>query len=180
MTESETSTHGAQGLGPLFSELYDELRALAARRMGRAAQTLQPTALVHEAYVKLSRAHPLRFNDLEHFRATAARVIRQVLVNHAAAAKTLKRGGDRLRVTVDEALLAAETNDVDLVALDAALSKLADVDERQARVVELRFFGGLSMLEVAEQLGVSERTIQADWAVARAWLAWQMREEEGA
>ena len=171
MTETAELSH-------LFGRIYDELRALASRqlRRERVDHTLQPTALVHEAYVKLSRGDTKLFENPQHFRAVAARVIRQVLVDHAAARGTIKRGGKLLRVTLNEAHESGEPESVNVLALDTALSKLAEVDARQSRIVELRYFGGLTIAEVANELEISSRTVSSEWAMARAWLAWQIRE----
>lgn len=152
-------------------EAYDALRGLAAAYLHRerADHTLQPTALVHEAYLKL--ASPDRqWRSRAHFQATAANAMRQILVDHARARAAQKRGGDWVRVTLSGAAAATEALDVDVLALDEALRHLATLDERKARVVELRFFGGLTTAEAAEEVGVSPKTAEADWYFARAWL----------
>ncbi len=156
----------------LLREVYDDLRDLAARHLSRerAGHTLQPTALAHEAWLRMSvqRAGPPP--ERSAFLAAASTTIRRVLVDHARARGAAKRGGDAQRV---EAELVTEdgARAVDLMALDDALGELATLQPRQARVVELRFFGGLGGDEVAEVLGVSPRTVDNDWRVARAWLA---------
>ena len=151
-------------------EVYDQLRGLAEAflRRERPDHTLQPTALVHEAYLRLAEQDRAAWNDSSHFQATAATMIRRILVDHARGHKAAKRGGDWHRVTLSEA--SDGTGDVDLLELDEALVELAGLDERQARVVELRFFGGLGIKEAAAQLGVSPRTVDGDWRLARAWL----------
>jgi RNA polymerase sigma factor (TIGR02999 family) len=156
--------------------VYDELRRLAASyiRRERPGQTLQATALVHEAYVRLIGEKAHNWQNRTHFLAIAALSMRQILVQRARARKAAKRGGDPERITLDEQLLPAKAGghapEVDLVALDAALEKLAALDARQAKVVELRYFGGLSVEETADALGISPATVKRDWTFARAWL----------
>lgn len=152
--------------------LYAELRRIAARalRGERPGQTLQPTALVHEAYLRLLKDDSLSFQNRAHFLAIAARSMRQILVEHARARGAKKRGGQRQRVTLDEGAAAAPPREVELVALDAALERLERIDPAHARIVELRFFGGLTNEEAAEALNVSPATVKRRWAVARAWL----------
>ena len=159
----------AERLLPL---VYEELRAQAARYLGRERKdhTLQATALVHEAYLRLIDQTRVQWNGRQHFFAVAAVMMRRVLVNHAKAKQAAKRGGG-LRVTLDEPMAAAsQERDVDLVALDEALEKLAKLDPEQARLVELRFFAGLPAKEAAEVMGISERTLHREWTVAKAWL----------
>ncbi len=155
----------------LLPLIYAELRALAALRLAneRADHTLQPTALVHEAYLKLIDQTRVQWRDRRHFMAVASEVIRRILVDHARTKKAAKRGGGSKRVDL-EALQHPAVADADFEAIDLALKELAVLDERQARVVELRYFGGLEVSEVAELLGISERTVAGDWKVARAWL----------
>ena len=157
----------------LLGLLYDELHSLADGYMSgeRDDHTLQPTALVHEAWIKLFDRESLDFEDKRHFLATAARAMRQILVDHARSKKRIKRGGDWKRVDSDVDLAEdGSTEDIDLVALDRALEKLKENSERQAQIVELRYFGGLPVEEVATVLGVSERTIVREWRFAKAWL----------
>ena len=164
----------AAGVEDLMPLVYAELRRLAAHylRGERPGQTLQPTALVHEAYFKLLKDRPERWQNRAHFCAIAAHAMRQVLIERARARDALKRGGGQPRVTFDEGLNAsAPENAIDMVALDAALDRLAALDAGQARIVELRFFGGLSIEETAEAMGISPATVKRHWAVARAWLA---------
>ncbi len=155
-----------------FDALYDDLLRLAASHLARerVGHTLQPTALAHEAWVRLHGQRAGVPGDRATFLAAASSTIRRVLVDHARAHAAAKRGGDALRVEVDMPI-ADGLPPVELMSLDEALSALASVHERQARVVELRFFGGLQGEEVAEVLGVSARTVDNDWRVARAWLA---------
>lgn len=159
--------------------VYDELYRMATSQMVRERNdhTLQPTALVHEAYVRLASRKDARFNDRRHFYRTAAMVMRSILINHARDRKRLKRGGGAQKLPLDEAMAAFEERAVDLIALDEALTKLGEIDPRQSEMIELRFFGGLTIAETAEVLGVSERTVQADWALARAWLLREVSKE---
>ena len=161
-------------LEALMPLVYAELRRLAAHylRGERPGQTLQPTALVHEAYLRLLKDRPERWQNRAHFCAIAAHAMRQILIERARARDALKRGGGQPRVTFDEGLQAsAPDSSIDMVALDAALDRLAELDAGQARIVELRFFGGLSIEETAEAMGISPATVKRHWAVARAWLA---------
>ncbi|MCB9896460.1 MAG: sigma-70 family RNA polymerase sigma factor [Planctomycetes bacterium] len=158
----------------LFPVIYGDLRALAADFFrGRGPQTLEPTALVHEAYARLvGRDHDLDgWTGRRHFYSVAALAMRQILVDHARARGAQRRGGDRQRVVLDESDLPATlTAGVDPLELDEALTELARLDPRQARIAELRFLTGLSVAETADVLGVSERTVKLDWRMARAWL----------
>jgi RNA polymerase sigma factor (TIGR02999 family) len=174
----ELLARASQGDPKAVSELmplvYDELRRLAASyiRRERPGQTLQATALVHEAYVRLIGEKAHNFQNRNHFLAIAALSMRQILVQRARARKAAKRGGDPARITLDERLLAAApgAGTIDVVALDTALDRLAALDARQAKVVELRYFGGLSVEEVGEVLEISPATVKRDWTLARAWL----------
>lgn len=158
--------------GALMPHVYSELRAIAAGclRGQAASNTLQPTALVNEAFLKLFDRDRLRVEDRLHFFRLAARVMRQLLVDHARERRSLKRGGARAEATLDEAVAAAAGFDVDVLDLDAALSELAERDPRQGQVVELRYFAGLEVAEVAAILAVSKTTVEEDWRCARAWL----------
>ena len=151
---------------------YRELRRIAAAMMSRerAGHTLQPTALVHAAFLRLTRSSEFAVDDRSEFVSMAAHTMRCILVDHARKRGTLKRGGDRLQLTLDEVDSAAPSKPLDLLELDEALSRLSRVDERQHRIVELRFFGGLKNREVADLLDVSERTVEDDWRLARMWL----------
>ena len=161
-------------LDELLPLVYKELRKLAQARLRDEPQghTLQATALVHEAYVRLVDLNRLTFADRTHFFAVAARVMRQVLVDHARRKRSDKRGGDATRLTLDgvEAQASSPSPDVDVLDLDIALEELAAVDERMARVVELKFFVGLTLEETAQAVGVSHATVERDWMVAKAWL----------
>jgi RNA polymerase sigma factor (TIGR02999 family) len=157
----------------LMPQVYAELRRLAAHylRGERPGQTLQPTALVHEAYLRLLKDRPDRWQNRSHFCAIAAHAMRQILIERARARDAEKRGGGRARVTLDESLAAGGDRSIDILALDEALERLAALDPEQARIVELRFFGGLTVEETADALGSSPATVKRHWAVARAWLA---------
>ena len=160
----------------LLPLVYDELRALAARYLQeeRPSHTLQTTALVHEAYLKLIDQSRVKWKDRTHFFAVAATAMRRILVNHAKAKKRSKRGGDQEKISLDVAAAIYEERALDLVALDEALEQLAAMDQQQSRIVELRFFGGLTVDEVAEVLGISARTVHREWTTARAWLRGQI------
>jgi RNA polymerase sigma factor (TIGR02999 family) len=157
----------------LMPLVYDELRRIAARYVSRErpGQTLQATALVNEAFVRLAAERPRQFQNRTHFLAIAALSMRQILVQRARARNAAKRGGAPLRVTLNDARAGASTpDDIDIVALDEALSRLAAIDPEQAKIVELRYFGGLTVEETAEAVGVSPATVKRQWAMARAWL----------
>ncbi len=156
----------------LLPHFYDELHKMAAAclRRERANHTLQPTALVHEAYLRLVGEKAMRWEDRAHFLAWAARVMRQVLVSHARKRKAEKRGGGRGKIPLDEVTILYEQRTLGLQDLNEALEKLASLDERKARIVEMRFFGDLTVPEVAEVLGLSQTTIEREWRFARAWL----------
>jgi RNA polymerase sigma factor (TIGR02999 family) len=145
-------------------------------RQERGEHTLQATALVHEVYLRLADKDRIQWRSRAHFVAVAATLMRRVLVDHARAVRAEKRGGRAARISLDAALAELPTSDVDLLALDDALARLARLDERKARVVELRFFGGLSVEQAAEVLGVSPRSVESDWSVARAFLRRELTE----
>jgi len=160
-----------------MAAVYKELRKLAATYLQkqRADHTLQPTALVHEAYVKLIDASQVDWQDRAHFFAVAAQTMRHILVDHARTVAAEKRGGGARRIDLDEAISFSEEPDVDLIALDEALQLLARQDETQSRIVELRYFGGLTIEETAAVLKVSPATVKREWAMARVWLYRQMK-----
>jgi RNA polymerase sigma factor (TIGR02999 family) len=162
-----------QALSALMPLVYEELRRLAASymRRERPGQTLQATALVHDAYIRLMQDSKLSWQNRAHFFGIAARSMRQILIERARARRAVKRGGSRIRVTLDAGLLATEAPAIDLEALDEALTRLEALDPELARVVEVRFFGGLSIDEAAETLDVSPATVKRRWTVAKAWLA---------
>jgi RNA polymerase sigma factor (TIGR02999 family) len=165
-----------QALEALLPLVYDELRLLAGRylRRERVGHTLQSTALVHEAYLRLIDQRNVQWQNRAHFFAVAAQMIRRILVDHARKTQSEKRGGQAPRLSLDEAMAVAQDRDVDLVALDDALNGLAEIDEQQARIVELRFFGGLSIEETAEVLKISPATVKRDWVMAKSWLYREM------
>lgn len=155
----------------LFSIVYDELRRIAARSMGRERgdHTLQTTALVHEAYLRLVRSENIQFQAREHFFAVAAQTMRRILVDHARAHRAAKRGGG-FSTSLDECTLVIPERPEDILALDEALLRLAELDSRQSKIVEMRFFGGMREEEIARVLGISSRTVKRDWTMAKAWL----------
>lgn len=154
----------------LFDRLYAELHAVAGRylRYERDGHTLQPTALLHEVYLRLADASA-DWAEPAHFRALAARIMRNVLIDHAIARRAAKRGGGRQVLSLDGDV-ADQPADLDIEELDRALTRLAECDGRKARVVELRFFGGLTAAETATELNISLSTVEADWRMAKAWL----------
>ena len=168
----EWSAGDPRALDRLTPLVYEELRHQAARylRRERPGHTLQTTALIHEAYLRLIDAKDVHWQGRAQFFAIAANLMRRILVEHARRRDADKRGGSHVRVQLDEAVAVADETDVDLLAIDEALDRLAAIDPQQARVVELRFFSGLSVEETAAALGVSPKTVKRDWSVARAWL----------
>ena len=170
LMELRAGEAGAEGR--LVEAVYWELRrmAVAYMRRERHDHTLQPTALVHEAYMRLIDQRGKDWQNRAHFFGVAAHVMRRILVDHARSRRTTKRGGAARKVELDEAAGLSIERSEELLAIDEALSRLARVDERQARIVELRFFGGLSEEETADVLGISSRTVKRDWNVAKAWL----------
>jgi RNA polymerase sigma factor (TIGR02999 family) len=166
-------SNGDQGaLDRLMPLVYDELRRVARQylRHERSGHILQPTALVHEAYLKLAGQQRVRWQNRAHFFAVAAQLIRRILVDHARSQAAAKRGGGAAAVTLEAALEPSVKRELDVLALDNTLARLATLDPRQARLVELRFFGGLNVEETAEVLGVSSATIKREWRTAKAWL----------
>ena len=175
----EQARHGdEQALATLLPLVYDEMRRLAARhlRRERPGQTLQATALVHEVYMRLLQDLDLSWENRAHFFGIAAQSMRRILIERARARNAAKRGGQQVRVTLDPALVAVPASAIDLEVLDDALTRLAEQDADLARIVEVRFFGGLSIEETAVALGISPATVKRRWTLARAWLA---RELEG-
>jgi RNA polymerase sigma factor (TIGR02999 family) len=163
----------AEPAAQLVEEVYTELRRMADRYVRRErANSVQATELVHEAFLRLAKEKRPQWQNRTHFMAIAAISMRRLLVERARARGASKRGGGRVQVTLDDALLAAQPDEgvVDVVALDRALTALAAIDPQQARLVELRFFGGLTVEETAEALGISPATVKRHWTVARAWL----------
>ncbi|MHC4067216.1 MAG: ECF-type sigma factor [Planctomycetota bacterium] len=163
-----------------LGQVYDELRALARRYLSRQRpdHTLQPTALVHEAYLRLITHRRSQGMDRTQFFWAAARAMRSVLVDHARRRRALKRGGTSRRVPLDQAVTSYDDRSIDLVALDEILERLKATDPRMTRIIDLRFFGGLSEEATAQALGVSARTVRREWRIARAWLHSQLHKEE--
>jgi RNA polymerase sigma factor (TIGR02999 family) len=176
-TPDSDGNHAQRDTNALVGEVYDELRRIAQSAMNqeRPGHTLQATALVNEIYVRLD-ASGRQWNSKAHFFAAAAEAIRRILIDHARSKSAAKRGGGRARIPMDDALAITGAHGVDLLDLDDALQDLAEMDPRMAQVVELRFFGGLEVGEVAEVLGFSKRTIEGDWTTARAWLRSRLTE----
>ena len=175
-------THGDEGAASkLIPVVYDELRKLAGSymRRERTDHTLQATALVHEAYLKLVEQRSVNWQSRSHFFGVAAQLMRRILIDHARGHLAQKRGGEHRKVSLDDAVLFYEQRADELLAVDDCLNRLEKIDPRQARVVELRFFGGLSVEEAAEVLAVSPKTVKRDWSVAKAWLAADLKERYG-
>jgi len=164
-------------LEQLIPLVHAELRRVARRRMGheRVGHTLQATALVHEAYLKLIDIRQVQWQNRAHFFAISSRLMRRILVDHARARGYQKRGGGARNVTLDEALIVTSERGGDLLAVDEALEALAARDRRKSQVVEMRFFGGLSVEETAEALHISIRTVKRDWTMARLWLLRELK-----
>ena len=170
-------TDGDRGvLDELLPVVYGELRKLASSylRRERVGHTLQPTALVHEAYMRLVDQTQVQWQNRAHFFGVAAQMMRRILVDHARAHEAEKRGGEFQKLSLDENIDVSGERDVNLVALDDALNLLAEVDPQKSKIVELRFFGGLSVEETAEVLGVSAPTVKRQWRMAKAWLYGQV------
>jgi len=161
-----------EALDTLMPLVYAELRRLAQHylRQERSDHTLQSTALVHEAYLRLAGQNPPLWQNRAHFFGIAAHVMRQILVEYARAHNTEKRGGGACKLTLDAALDIQQKTDVDVIALDDALDRLCELDPQQSRIVELRFFAGLTIEDTAEVIGISPATVKRDWTSARAWL----------
>jgi RNA polymerase sigma factor (TIGR02999 family) len=161
-----------ESLDKLMPAVYDELRRQAARYLRREqpGHTLQTTALIHEAYVRLVDQRNVQWQNRAHFFGIAAQMMRRILVDHARRRKRAKRGGSDIKISLDDAAVAVQGQDLDVVAVDEALTRLAKIDEQQSRVVELRFFSGLTVEETAEVMGISPATVKRDWSMAKAWL----------
>lgn len=173
---------GLHSADQLMAAVYDELHKIAAQylRKERRDHTLQPTALVHEAYLKLIDISDANWHDRAHFFAVASNVMRHILVDYARAHSAEKRGGEFQKIELDEAVGFSDTEGekkLDILALDESLNRLAAFDEQQSRIVELRFFGGLTIEETAEILQISPATVKREWALAKAWLYSRMKDE---
>jgi len=169
-----------QALDNLIPIVYAELRTIARRYLSHeaASHTLQSTALVHETYFKLVGQQRMRWQNRAQFFGIAAQMMRRILVDHARHQARDKRGGGATKLSLDEAMATVEpASDVDLLALDEALTELAQIDPRGARIIELRFFSGLTLDETAEVLGISSGTVKRDWSTARSWLYREMRQK---
>jgi len=169
---SELSAGRREAWDELMPIVYGELKRMAHRHLRgeRPGHTLNTTAIVHEAYLKLVNIDQLQWRDRAHFFAMASRAMRRILIDHARTRSREKRGGGWTKVTLDDAFKVAEERAEDLIALDDALTRLEQVNERQCRVVEYRFFGGMSIQETAEALGISAASVKRDWMVTRTWL----------
>jgi RNA polymerase sigma factor (TIGR02999 family) len=176
----QTSVGRRDAADKLMLLVYDELHALAHRQLSREASelTLQTTALVHEAYLRLIDQRRVEWQGRTHFFAIGAQALRRALVDHARGRRRDKRGGGRLRLELKDDVALDSGRSPDVLAVDEALVRLAALDARQARIVELRFFGQLDVAEVAEALAVSKRTVEADWTAAKAWLRRELAQEE--
>jgi RNA polymerase sigma factor (TIGR02999 family) len=168
-----------EALDKLVPLVYDELRRQAARylRHERAGHTLQTTALIHEAYLRLIDQKNVHWQNRAHFFGIAAQMMRRILVDHDRTKKRAKRGGSAVRISLSDTTLKSAGQDLDIVALDEALNRLAEIDEQQSRIVELRFFSGLTVEETAEVLSISTATVKRDWSMAKAWLHRELSSE---
>ena len=166
----------------LFELVYEDFRELAAGylRHEPTELTLQPTALVHEAFLRLIDQSDVQWQGRTHFLAIGAKAMRRVLVDHARRRRRKKRGGNRTRISFEDQMFLSPDHDEDLLAVDGLLSELQEIDPRQSQIVELRFFGGMTSIEVAEYLGISKSTADREWRVVRAWLRQQLSEGEDA
>lgn len=169
-----------EALDKLLPVVYDELRKQAARylRRERVGHTLQTTALIHEAYLRLVDQKNVHWQNRAQFFGLAAQLMRRILVDHARTKKRAKRGGSDIRVSLTGAKVLAKSEDLDVVALDEALDRLAQIDEQQSKIVELRFFSGLTVEETAEVLSISPATVKRDWSMAKAWLHRELSSNE--
>jgi len=167
-------------LSHLVPFVYPELRRIARQHLWRrpAGHTLESAALANEAYLKLVRAGGIRCGNRAHFLALCSQIIRRILVDHARGRGYAKRGGNAVRVSLDDAVLRARTRGIEVLALDEALESLSNIDARKSRVVELRYFGGLSVEETAEVMEISPETVKRDWKMAKAWLFGALTEEQ--
>lgn len=177
---SDMSGTLARPVDELVPLVYDELRRVAARYLRRESpgNSWQPTALVHEVFLKLAAQHRVDWQGRTHLLAIGAQAMRRILVDHAKRKRRVKHGGGRKRIDLEPAAALSSQRDEDLLAVDEALEKLAGIDRRQAAIVELRFFGGMTVEEVAEALGLSKRTVESEWTIVRAWLRRELAKDE--
>lgn len=168
--EWNSGDHGAKER--LLPFVYDELKRQARILMSRERRdhTLQPTALVHEAFLRISQQSGIDWKNRSHFYGIASRLMRQILVDHARAHTAGKRGGDVIHFSIDDVQIPVEDRAASILAIDEVLDRLAKLDDQQAKIVEMRFFGGMTNDEIAESLGISQRTVSRDWETARLWL----------
>lgn len=168
-----------EALDKLMPIVYEELRRQAARYLRReqGGHTLQTTALIHEAYVRLVDQRNVQWQNRAHFFGIAAQMMRRILVDHGRTKKRAKRGGSDVKVSLADATILVKQQDLDIVALDEALTRLAEIDEQQSKVVELRFFSGLTVEETAEVMHISPATVKRDWSMAKAWLHRELSRE---
>jgi RNA polymerase sigma factor (TIGR02999 family) len=176
---NDWSNGDQDALNRLMPLVYEELHRLASRylRHERVGHTLQTTALVHEAYLKLVDQKKANWQSRIQFFAAAAKVMRHVLVDYARSRQAAKRGGAYCRLSLDEATVSSQEKDADLLSLNEALNHLSEIDPQQSRVVELRVFGGLTVEDTAQALGISPRTVKREWSMAKAWLHQQIKKE---
>jgi RNA polymerase sigma factor (TIGR02999 family) len=169
-----------EALDKLLPIVYEELRRQAERflRRERPNHTLQPTALIHEAYLKLIDQEHMRWQNRAQFFGIAAQLMRRILVDHARGKHAAKRGGEDVRLQLDEAMIGAQKKDVNMVTLDEALTRLCQLDEQQGKIVELRYFCGLSIDETSAALSISPATVKRDWTIAKAWLRREILSDE--
>lgn len=165
----------------LIELVYDEFREMAAGYLRREPSelTLQPTALVHEAFLRLIHQTSVDWKGRTHFLAIGAKAMRRVLVDHARKRQRVKRGGERKRITFDEQMFLSPDHDDDLLEVEDLLVELKEIDPRQAKIIELRFFGGMTSAETADYLGISKSTADREWRIVRAWLRQQLSEDDG-
>jgi RNA polymerase sigma-70 factor (ECF subfamily) len=178
---SDLANGDATAEAKLIPLLYDGLRHLAANYMRRERpdHTLQATALVHEAFMRLTEQKNVSWQGKAHFFGVASQLMRRILIDHARGHLRAKRGGGGKKLSLEEGILLTEARSEELLAVDEALDRLGKLDQRQARIVELRFFGGLSVEETAGVIGISPKTVKRDWSMAKAWLYGELRERNG-
>lgn len=176
----EVSLGDERHIDELMSSVYDELKIIATRQLARESpgHLFQPTALVHEVFLRMINQDGVDWRSRSHFLAISARMMRRILVDEARGKQRLKRGGDRTRLSLSEDLTLSPRDSADVLAVDDALAKLAELDPQQAKIVELRFFGGMTVEEVAVFLGESKRTVERQWTAIRAWLRRELADED--